>query len=1178
MNDKEIRNILVGYLSATNKNYRIFQEKNIGSSICDVMLVTDKLCGFEIKSDSDNFIRLKKQTEAYNEFFDENTLVVGQTHLKEALAKTPEDWGIWCVELTQVKIIRSATKNKKTNIEKQLSILWKIELQNLLLKNSLPAMQSKPKEDIIKKLSAIPKKILKPQLIEELMTRDYSVFNAKDFTLKSSDSHGEQSENNLENELADALSENDLSKFTLDRWMEIYKKAFELRAKKEELSKKSIHSNTHKISYLDINVSLGVPWISLDIVKDFLREVFKLHKPDQHIYYEPITGHWSCDRCSFISNEINYVYGLPTYNAMRILEATLNMREVKIYSYGKYYEELTLAAREKQQKIIQAFQEWVWQDEDRKWEIEEAYNKIFASYGSVNYDGSKLSFNNISEKIKLYDYQKNAVQKIISTPNTLLAFEVGAGKTYVMIAAAMYMRQIGMSEKNLFVVPNNIVGQWETMFVNLYPQAKLLVVEPNSFGIDKRQKVLRLMRDGDFDGIIIAYSCFELIPLSAKYLTEKMKAEISKLQNEICNPKLCCTPNAAALANRQKFIKKSIEDFISAITPAVHNGVYFEELGINTIFLDEAHNYKNIPIKSSMKTIRGVNLKGSEKCLDMLFKVRCVQEMNEGRGAVFATGTPLSNSISDTYNMQVYLQHQELEKANLIQFDNWAKTFARIKNVCEIDVDTSSFRMVNKFSRFVNLPELSKMFSQIAVFHSANEIDLPEKCLYFDEVIEKSEELSSYMQSIYDRTEKIRTKQVTKEQDNMLKVSTDGRKAALSTTLVGLPQTYDKHNKIFVCANNVIELYNKYPSSCQIVFCDFATPSNKVFNVYAELKKLLKQKGIPDREIAFVHSYDKEEDRKTLFEKVNNGDIRILIGSTVKLGIGANVQQKLKALHHLDVPWRPADMVQREGRIIRRGNENDEIFIYRYIVKGSFDAYSWQILENKQKFISQFLSGTQKERSVEDLETQELNYAQVKALALDEPLMKEYTEKLNELRLAKIVMSTSNALKEHQIEEKQKLIDNNNYLRQKLEKTYINLQYIESIDINNHILEIENCARIISQNLFASPVGCIGNFLEFKMSVPQKQSKSKPSIVFERLGVLYHYVFGENIAGNVTRLKNFLKNFNEVVNKIKFLIAENDIKIKMLSQPDSAKQYSDEKIKLLEKQVAELFEKIKTKI
>ena len=770
------------------------------------------------------------------------------------------------------------------------------------------------------------------------------------------------------------------------------------------------------------------------------------------------------------------------------------------------------------------------------------------------------------------------MQKIISTPNTLLAFEVGAGKTYVMIAAAMYMRQIGMSEKNLFVVPNNIVGQWETMFVNLYPQAKLLVVEPNSFGIDKRQKVLRLMRDGDFDGIIIAYSCFELIPLSAKYLTEKMKAEISKLQNEICNPKLCCTPNAAALANRQKFIKKSIEDFISAITPAVHNGVYFEELGINTIFLDEAHNYKNIPIKSSMKTIRGVNLKGSEKCLDMLFKVRCVQEMNEGRGAVFATGTPLSNSISDTYNMQVYLQHHELEKANLIQFDNWAKTFARIKNVCEIDVDTSSFRMVNKFSRFVNLPELSKMFSQIAVFHSANEIDLPEKCLYFDEVIEKSEELSSYMQSIYDRTEKIRTKQVTKEQDNMLKVSTDGRKAALSTTLVGLPQTYDKHNKIFVCANNVIELYNKYPSSCQIVFCDFATPSNKVFNVYAELKKLLKQKGIPDREIAFVHSYDKEEDRKTLFEKVNNGDIRILIGSTVKLGIGANVQQKLKALHHLDVPWRPADMVQREGRIIRRGNENDEIFIYRYIVKGSFDAYSWQILENKQKFISQFLSGTQKERSVEDLETQELNYAQVKALALDEPLMKEYTEKLNELRLAKIVMSTSNALKEHQIEEKQKLIDNNNYLRQKLEKTYINLQYIESIDINNHILEIENCARIISQNLFASPVGCIGNFLEFKMSVPQKQSKSKPSIVFERLGVLYHYVFGENIAGNVTRLKNFLKNFNEVVNKIKFLIAENDTKIKMLSQPDSAKQYSDEKIKLLEKQVAELFEKIKTKI
>lgn len=558
MNDKEIRNILVGYLSATNKNYRIFQEKNIGSSICDVMLVTDKLCGFEIKSDSDNFIRLKKQTQAYNEFFDENTLVVGKTHLNEALAKTHEDWGIWCVELTQVKIICSAKKNKQRNIEKQLSVLWKIELQNLLLKNSLPAMQSKPKEDIIKKLSAISKEILKPQLIEELMTRDYSIFNAKDFTLKNSDSHIEDSGKNLENELVDSLSENNLSEFTLDRWMKIYQKAFELRAKKEEFSKKSISSSKHKVSYLDISVSLGVPWISLDIVKDFLREVFKLHKPEQHIYYEPITGHWSCDRCSFVSNEINYVYGLPTYNAMRILEATLNMREIKIYSYGKYYEDMTIAAQEKQQKIIQAFQDWVWQDEDRKWEIEEAYNKIFESYGPVTYDGSKLKFTNISENIKLYDYQKNAVQKIVSTPNTLLAFEVGAGKTYVMIAAAMPMRQSGMSEKNLFVVPNNIVGQWERMFVNLYPQAKLLVVEPNGFDINKREKVLRLMRDDDFDGIIIAYSCFELIPLSAKYLTEKMKAEISKLQNEICNPNISIAGNVTRLKNFLKIFKEVV--------------------------------------------------------------------------------------------------------------------------------------------------------------------------------------------------------------------------------------------------------------------------------------------------------------------------------------------------------------------------------------------------------------------------------------------------------------------------------------------------------------------------------------------------------------------------------------------------------------------------------------------
>lgn len=1179
MTDKEIRKILIEYLSATNKTYRIFQEKSIGTSICDIMLVTDKLCGFEIKSDSDNFARIKRQIDAYVAFFDENTLVVGATHVEEAVAKMPAEWGIWCVDKGGLKIIRSATKNNKVEIERQLSVLWKIELQNILLCNRFPTMRTKPKDQIIKRLREVPLRTLKGQIVHELLGRDYSMFNATDFTLRSiaegSESDKTDVENTFEKELADYLSERDLAEFTLDRWMKVYRKAIELKIQKEKHSVNALKTVEHRIGYRDIRVALGVPWVSLDIIKDFLREVFKLSRPDNLIYYEPVTGHWSCTLCHLISEEVNYIYGLPYYNAMRILEATLNLREIKVFSGGKYCESITLAAIEKQKKIVQAFQDWVWQDEDRRYEIEEAYNNLFAEKGTERFDGRGLRFKDMTTQIELYDYQKDAVQKIISTPNTLLAFDVGAGKTYVMIAAAMYMRQTGMSEKNMFVVPNNIVGQWETMFKKLYPEANVLVVSPDSFSVEKRQKMLRLIRDGDFDGIIIAYSCFGLIPLSAKYLTEKMKHEIARLEAEICNPKIACSPNAKALSSRQKYIAKSINDFISAITPLALSGVTFEELGINTIFLDEAHNYKNIPIKTSMRNVRGVNLKGSEKCLDMLLKVRCVQEMNGGRGAVLATGTPLCNSISDTYNMQVYLQSNTLEKMNLIQFDNWVKTFARIENVCEIDVDTSAFRMVNRFSEFVNLPELSRLFAEVAVFHVVNEKELPEKRIYCDEVVEKGNELSLYVQELYKRTEKIRAKQVAKEKDNMLKITTDGRKAALSTTLVGIPQPYDKHSKIYACVNKVYELYDKYPSGCQIIFCDISTPLNKVFNLYTELKARLKEKGVPDREIAFVHSCEDEESRMRLFNSINSGKIRVLIGSTVKLGIGANVQRKLKALHHLDVPWRPADMIQREGRIIRRGNENNEILIFRYIVKGSFDAYSWQILENKQKFIAQFLSGTQKDRSMEDIENQELSYAQVKALALDEPLMKEYVEKLNELRLARIVMQTDAGIKQKQAEEIREKKEENSKLRQKLETTYENARYAQSVNIDEYLNETERCAEAIAKNLFAAPAGCIGNFMGFDMFVPDRQLKSKPYIRFERLGVSYYAVFGENIGGNVIRLKNFLKSFEKIIKSIKNTISDNEEKIKKLSETASYKQYSVEKIQILEKEAAKLFERIK---
>lgn len=1203
MQDKEIRKILIEYLKIQHDKYRIYQEKSIGSSICDLMLVTDKLTGFEIKSDSDNYERLPRQIAAYNHFFDENYIVVGISHIKSIESRIPDEWGVFAVEEYEIKLIRKAKPNKSVSRLKQLALLWKIELKNILLQNKMPLYAQKEKPFLCEKIAAeVDPTLLGKQIATELLDRDYSIFDAEDYTIKSENGAKNLSESfSVEDEMIDRLSEENLAEFTLDKWMAIYKQAVEKKRLKEEYVLRVEEENrakqqcVHKIPYTDIEVSLGVPWVSVDIISQFAIEVIKVpqrytfkydpisralveDKKIPIVQHEKITGYWHVEKYKSYSHpELVSIYGTQRFNAMQILECTLNLRQIKIHNVTKFDEAATIAAIEKQKVIQDAFKEWLWKDEDRRWEVEEAYNRIFSEYEIPIYDGSNIEFDGKNPDITLFDYQKNAVQKIISTPNTLLSFDVGAGKTYIMIAAAMEMRKSGLSRKNMFVVPNNIVGQWEKMFTDLYPKAKVLAVEPKSFTPEKRNKVLSQIQKEDYDGVIIAYSCFDMIPLSFDYLLGEMQDTIKGFESRINELRRINFPNATSSIQREaEYVKKTMDSLItcSGTSPTL---ITFNDLDINTLFVDEAHNFKNIPLRTSMKYIRGINAKGSNKCLAMLHKAHCVQANNGGRGVVFATGTPLCNSIADTYTMQCFLQYDELKAKGLERFDNWAKSFARVESVCEVDVDTSGFRIVERFKEFFNLPELAKMFGQISIFHNVTPDGLPNFLGYNDVVIEKGPELDAYMQKLYKRTENIRDKKVEKSEDNMLKVSTDGRKAALSLALVDEKQPYDEHCKIYHCVENVMDIYKKHEGCSQLIFCDYSTPQNSRYSVYKDLKTRFVACGVPASEIAFIHSCKNEEQKVKLYDAVNSGKVRILMGSTLKLGIGANVQTKLKAIHHIDVPWRPADMVQREGRILRRGNENDEVKIYRYIVEGSFDSYSWQILQTKQHFISQFLSGNSTTRSIEDFTNDELNYAQVKALALSEPLMKEYVEKENALRNARLVLRQEIMQKESAKLEIKRVKEEQESLALRRERTTQNLEYVENNIVNLRVC-FSSIAELITSQLEAfSPDREITKIGEFSLCFPHTQSEKKQFLVFERLNTEYYVEFGDSVSGNKTRLSNFFEKFNNQVSNLKKRYEELEEKKENLKNQIQYCSGIEKKIEKLEEEKEAIFDKISIK-
>lgn len=933
------------------------------------------------------------------------------------------------------------------------------------------------------------------------------------------------------------------------------------------------------VSVEDIYVTLGSPWVPHDVIDNFIAYLFQDYEhcsdPKYKTFYDEVSGVWKIPKKNrysgrFIAEE---TYGTKRLNTLHIIEKTLNMKTVfvtdevksltnKSGKKRKLNKAETMLALEKQKLLIEKFREWVWKEPARKEALHRIYDEKYCSSVIRHYDGSFLNFPQMSPDEELYDYQKNAVARIMSSANTLLAHDVGAGKTFEMIAAGMEMRRIGISKKNLYVVPNTLTGQWREMFERLYPSSNVLCIEPNSFTGEKRQEVLKNIRDNDYDAIIIAYSSFELIPVSKDYYRTQLQAKISEITDKATETNKV----TAAQSKKREALQNALKELESAMNDE-YEVVYFDDLGINTMFVDEAHNFKNVPIETKINRVLGVSSAGSAKCQDMMDKVRVVQKMNNGRGIVFATGTPISNSLTDIFVTQKYLQSGELALLGLQNFDSWVGMFAERSSEFEIDVDASNFRVATRFTKFHNMPELSTLLSSVSDFYQVDKNNgIPETNGYKDIIVAKTPEFITYLQSISQRADDVRNRRVSPEDDNMLKITTDGRKAALDIRLVDNSAGFNYQCKAAFCAENVFDIYHKTLGKklTQLIFCDTSTPKAS-FNLYDELKRLLTSMGVPEKDIAYIHDAVSEKKREELFEKVRIGEIRILIGSTFKLGLGVNVQDKLFALHHLDVPWRPSDMVQREGRILRNGNQNDYVDIYRYIAEGSFDAYSWQILESKQRMISAILSGCVTQRMCEEIADVVLNYAEVKAISVGNPLLKKRVELANELvrnlTLQRRMVETRQEIEIELIELPGKI----EHQEKLIEKCVDDVNFSLNNEVKyDKVMRKELRMMIhdaIIQNELSSEEFTVCSYRGFDVVIPTNMTKQKPFVYLERMG-RYRVDMSLSETGTLVRLDNFIDNIVEhrdnLVNRLNNLkIRESEIR-EELQTKDSYADIIDE--------------------
>ena len=758
----------------------------------------------------------------------------------------------------------------------------------------------------------------------------------------------------------------------------------------------------------EIDVRLGATWLDPDIIQKFMTETFQIPYYLRHavkVRYSPYTAEWRVEgktatgRSDIISSE---TYGTSRANAYKILEETLNLKDVRIYdtiedAEGKPKRVLnkreTMLAQQKQQVIKDAFANWVWQDPQRRIALVKQYNEMFNSTRPREYDGSHIKFMGMNPEITLREHQRNAIAHVLYGGNTLLAHEVGAGKTYEMAASAMEAKRLGLCQKSLFVVPNHLTEQWASEFLNLYPNAKLLVARRKDFETANRKKFCARIATGDYDAVIIGHSQFERIPLSFERQERIIQEQIYETLAAINELKVHAGENFSI--KQMEKTRKTLETKLEKLRSDERKDdvITFEQLGVDRLFVDESHFYKNLFLTTKMRNVAGLSTSEAQKSSDMFGKCRYLDEITGGRGVVFATGTPVSNSMTELYTVMRYLQYSTLQQKKLTHFDCWASTFGETTTAIELAPEGTGYRARTRFAKFFNLPELMSMFKEVADIKTSDQLHLPVPEAKFETVVAKPSEIQKEMvQELSKRAADIHSGAVDASVDNMLCVTNDGRKIGLDVRLMNPMLPDDPNSKLNVCVQNVLKIWEegKDQKLTQLLFCDLSTPKNDGnFNVYDDIRKKLVAAGVPENEIEFIHNADTEAKKAALFSKVRSGDVRVLLGSTAKMGAGTNVQQRLVAVHHLDVGWKPSDMTQRNGRIIRQGNMNKEVKVFNYVTEGTFDSYLFQTLENKQRFISQIMTSKSPVRSCEDVDEQALSYAEIKALCAGNPLIKE---------------------------------------------------------------------------------------------------------------------------------------------------------------------------------------------
>ncbi len=767
------------------------------------------------------------------------------------------------------------------------------------------------------------------------------------------------------------------------------------------------------LSATEIDVRLSATWLPPENVEKFVHELLGVSSGVRVTHVHAlgswhITAEWDVKRQTANVTD----WGTTRYTGLELIHDALNLKTPTVHDIKDkkpvINPDATEAAREKQERIKEKFKEWVWTDDERRERLVRLYNDTFNHTRLRTFNGEHLTLPGASSAVELHSHQKAGVWRILQTPNTLLGHVVGAGKTYTMVAAAMELKRLGLARKPMFAVPNHMLGQFSSELLTLYPGANILVAGREDFESANRKKLFSRIATGNWDAVIVTHSGFERIPLSA----ETQRRFFNDQLNELDNAKRASAGDDRVLVKQIEKAKKRLEAKLEALAAPNRkdNTLTFEELGIDRLFVDEAHYFKNLFYVSNMTRIAGLPQTASQRAFDMFLKARHVQSVNEGGGVIFATGTPIANSMAEMFTMQRYLQPEDLQKHNLQHFDGWAATFGEPVTAMELSPDGAGYRLNTRFARFINVPELMQLFRQTADVQTAQMLNLARPKLDGEKAAIRSAAatpaLKKFVASLVERAHRLKTERVDPSEDNMLKITNEGRKAALDLRLM-IPTTTDEpQSKVNLAVENIHRIWEqtKENRSAQLVFCDLSTPKEKGFSVYDDMAAKLVKLGVPPEEIAFIQDYDADNAKLLLFRSVRAGKVRILFGSTQKMGSGTNVQERLIALHHLDAPWRPSDVEQREGRILRQGNKNPVVQIYRYVTEGSFDAYMWQILESKAKFIAQVMSGDMSIRRLEDLDSAALTYAEVKAIASGNPLVIEKAQvdaelmKLNRLR------------------------------------------------------------------------------------------------------------------------------------------------------------------------------------